>query len=102
MRVYVAGGRVAAAYEILSDEVDYRGSEEGVVETALTPAEAEAAARAARACGMLFTGLDLKRRDDGSFALLECNPSPMFAGIEEWTGDSPVTRALGELLLAPL
>ncbi|HEV3470466.1 MAG TPA: ATP-grasp domain-containing protein [Pyrinomonadaceae bacterium] len=102
VRVYVAGGRVAAAYEILSDEVDYRGSEKGVAETGLSEAEAEAAVRAARACEMLFTGLDLKRRGDGSFAVLECNPSPMFAGIEKWTKRSPVTAALGDLLLAPL
>lgn len=102
VRVYVAGGRVVAAYEILSDEVDYRGSEKGLCETELPGAEAEAAGRAASACGMLFTGLDIKRRDDGSFAVLECNPSPMFAGIESWTKRSPVTEALGELLLRPL
>lgn len=102
VRVYVVGGRVAAAYEILSDGVDYRGSETGVAETALTEAEAAASARAAAACGMLFTGLDLKRRDDATFAVLECNPSPMFAGIEKWTRRSPVTEALGDLLLEPL
>ncbi|HWS52939.1 MAG TPA: hypothetical protein VN228_02325 [Pyrinomonadaceae bacterium] len=102
VRVYVVGGRVAAAYEIMSEAVDYRGSEAGVVETRLSEAEAEASVRAAEACGMLFTGLDLKRRDDGAFAVLECNPSPMFAGIESWTKSSPVTEALGEFLLDPL
>lgn len=102
VRVYVVGGRVAAAYEIVSDEVDYRGSEKGVCEVGLPEGEAEASVRAARACEMLFTGLDLKRRDDGTFAVLECNPSPMFAGIENWAKRSPVTEALGELLLQPL
>lgn len=102
LRAYVAGGRVVAAYEILSDEVDYRGSERGLVETALTEAEVVVAVRAAEACEMLFTGLDLKRRADGTFAVLECNPSPMFAAIERWTGRAPVTEALGELLLRPL
>jgi glutathione synthase/RimK-type ligase-like ATP-grasp enzyme len=101
IRVYVVGGRVAAAYEIVSDEVDYRGSEKGLVETELTEAEAVASVRAAEGCEMLFTGLDIKRRDDGTFAVLECNPSPMFAGIESWTKRSPVTSALGELLLRP-
>ena len=99
VRVYVVGGRVAAAYEILSGAVDYRGSETGLAETRLSGAEADAAVRACAACGMLFTGLDLKRRDDGTFAVLECNPSPMFAGIEKWTKRSPVTEALGDLLL---
>lgn len=102
MRIYVVGGRVAAAYEILSDEVDYRGSEKGVVGAELTEAERDAAVRAAEACAMPFTGLDLKRGEDGRFAVLECNPSPMFAAIEARTGRAPVTEALGELLLRPL
>jgi glutathione synthase/RimK-type ligase-like ATP-grasp enzyme len=102
LRAYVVGGRVRAAYEILSDEVDYRGSEKGLVEVNLSEAEEETAVRAADACEMLFTGLDLKRRADGTFAVLECNPSPMFAGIERWTRRAPVTEALGELLLRPL
>lgn len=102
IRVYVVDGRVVAAYEILSDEVDYRGSEKGLVETELSEEEREASVRAAEACGMLLTGLDIKRRADGSFVVLECNPSPMFARIESWTGRSPVTEALGELLLKPL
>ena len=99
LRAYVVGGRVVAAYEILSDEVDYRGSETGLTEVDLSGEEEDAAVRAAGACGMSFTGLDLKRREDGTFALLECNPSPMFAGIERWTKRAPVTAALAELLL---
>jgi len=99
LRVYVVGGRVAAAYEIVSDEVDYRGREKGLAAAPLTEAERDAALRAADACAMPFTGLDLKRREDGRFAVLECNPSPMFAAIERWTKAAPVTRALGELLL---
>jgi glutathione synthase/RimK-type ligase-like ATP-grasp enzyme len=99
IRVYVVAGRVAAAYEILSDEVDYRGSEKGLVETELPEAERDACVRSADACEMLFTGLDLKRRADGAFVVLECNPSPMFAGIERWTQSAPVTRALCDLLL---
>jgi glutathione synthase/RimK-type ligase-like ATP-grasp enzyme len=38
---------------------------------------------------MTFTGLDLRRRPDGGFAVLECNPSPMFAGIQRRTGAEP-------------
>lgn len=102
MRIYVVGGRVAAAYEIVSDEVDYRGSEKEVVAAELTEAEHDAAVRAAEACAMPFTGLDLKRGGGGRFAVLECNPSPMFAAIEARTGGAPVTEALGELLLGPL
>jgi hypothetical protein len=47
---------------------------------------------------MAFTGIDVRRRADGTFAVLECNPSPMFAGIERWTAAAPVTAALTDLL----
>ena len=65
----------------------------------LAAGEADACRRAAAACGMTFTGLDLRRRPDGGFAVLECNPSPMFAGIQRRTGAEPVSDALAELLL---
>lgn len=99
IRVYVVDGRVVAAYEIVSDELDYRGAERAVLVTEVSPAEDVACRAAARACGMPFTGMDLRRRDDGSFAVLECNPSPMFAGIQRHTGDDPVSRALADALL---
>jgi glutathione synthase/RimK-type ligase-like ATP-grasp enzyme len=98
IRVYVVGGVVAAAYEIVSDELDYRGAEADVRPVLLGPVEADACRRAAAACGMSFTGLDLRRRPDGSFAVLECNPSPMFAGIQRHTGAEPVSDAFAELL----
>ena len=98
IRVYVVGGRVAAAYEIVSTELDYRGAEIAVHPVPLGSTEADACRRAAAACGMAFTGIDVRRRPDGSFAVLECNPSPMFAGIERLTGAAPVTEALTNLL----
>ena len=39
IRVYVVGGEVAAAYEIVSEELDYRGAETDVLVT--TPSDAE-------------------------------------------------------------
>ena len=100
IRVYVVGGAVVAGYEIFSDELDYRGAETGVRAVPLDDAETAACVRAAAACGMPFTGLDLRRRLDGRFAMLECNPSPMFSGIQRHTGAEPVSDALADLLLA--
>ncbi|MCO1658612.1 ATP-grasp domain-containing protein [Pseudonocardia humida] len=100
IRVYVVGGAVAAAYEIVSDELDYRGAESDVRPAELTGAEDAACLRAAAACGMPFTGIDLRRRPDGGFAVLECNPSPMFAGIQRGVGAEPVSDALAGFLLA--
>ena len=98
LRVYVVGDTVVASYEIVSEELDYRGAERAVFATPLRPDEADAACRAARACDLTFTGIDIRRRPDGSFAVLECNPSPMFSGIERMTGEAPVSGALAALL----
>ena len=98
IRVYVVGGEVAAAYEIVSEELDYRGAETDVLVTTPSDAELSACRTAARACGMELTGIDVRRRDDGSFAVLECNPSPMFAAIERRTGAARVTAAVAGLL----
>ncbi|MGQ0779407.1 MAG: ATP-grasp domain-containing protein [Pseudonocardiales bacterium] len=99
LRVYVVADRVVANYEIVSDELDYRGAETAVLPAALSDEEQDACLRATKACGLVFTGIDIRRRPDGTFVLLECNPSPMFAGIERRTGDPLVTQALADLVL---
>ena len=98
IRVYVVDDRVAASYEIVSDRLDYRGAETAVHPTEPGADEAVACLAAARACGMTFTGIDIRRREDRTFAVLECNPSPMFAAIERRTGAEPVTTALADFL----
>lgn len=100
IRVYVVDGRVVASYEIVAEQLDYRGAECAVVPTALLQGEEDAARQAARACDLSFTGIDIRRRPDDSFAVLECNPSPMFKGIERMTGAALVSQALAELLMA--
>ncbi|MFI6512242.1 RimK family alpha-L-glutamate ligase [Streptosporangium sp. NPDC050855] len=98
LRVYVVDGEVAASYEIVSEELDFRGAERAVLPEPPSEQERDACLRAARACGLTFTGVDVRRRDDGTFAVLECNPSPMFAAVERRTGSAGVTRALAALL----
>lgn len=100
IRSYVLDGRVVASYEIVSEELDYRGAETAVCTTALSPEEANASCRAAEACALVFAGIDIRRRPDGSFAVLECNPSPMFSAIERRTGDTPISGALADLLMS--
>lgn len=85
VRAYVVGDDVVAAAEIHSPEVDYRRDEGDVVPTRLSPEESAIATRAAAACGMPFSGVDLIRAP-GKTWLLECNPSPMFAVFEDKTG----------------
>jgi len=97
IRAYVVGRRVVAAAAIRSSELDYRRGEETVELIRLAPEERRAAVGAARACGMLFTGVDLIRTAKGH-KVLECNPSPMFAVFEEKTG-LDVAGPLANLLL---
>lgn len=100
LRVYVVAGQVVASYEIVSDALDYRGAETAVLPVAVSDEEQDACQRAAKACELVLTGIDIRRRPDGAFALLECNPSPMFAAIERRTGQKPVSQALADLVLA--
>lgn len=99
VRTYVIGGKVVAAGEIHSSELDYRRKEDAVVATRLRPAERRVAVRAARACSMAFAGVDLIRGRD-SLVVLECNPSPMFAVFEQKTGLN-VAGPLAAYLLKP-
>jgi glutathione synthase/RimK-type ligase-like ATP-grasp enzyme len=56
-------------------------------------------ARAARAAGLPFTGLDLQRpRDGGPAQVLECNAAPMFANFCRRTG-ADVAGPLADLLV---
>lgn len=97
VRAYVVGRRVAGAAAIHSPEVDYRRDEREVIPTTLTADERRAVKRAARACGMAFTGVDLIRAKD-EFVVLECNPAPMFAVFEDKTGIN-IADPLAELLV---
>ena len=97
LRVYVVDGEAVAAVAIHSDALDYRGHETAVESVTLDEAEADLAVRAAGACGMVFSGVDLLREDDGTPWLLECNPSPMFAAIEDAAGVE-VARPLADCL----
>lgn len=86
IRVFVIGDAVIGACAIHSDALDYRGHETLVEAITPTPAEGDAALAAARACDMAFAGVDLIRAADGLHWVLESNPSPMFAAIEDATG----------------
>jgi hypothetical protein len=86
LRVYVVNGDAVGAVAIHSDALDYRGHETAIETAVLEDAEADIAIRAAAACGMPFSGVDLIREPGGRVWLLECNPSPMFAAIEDATG----------------
>ncbi|MBO5798300.1 MAG: RimK family alpha-L-glutamate ligase [Clostridia bacterium] len=86
-RLYVVGGRVAAAMERHSDS-DFRANiENGGSGTAYTPTPAEEALalRACRALHLDFGGVDLLDSPDGSL-ICEVNSNAHMAGITACTG----------------
>ena len=97
LRIFVVGGEVAAAFRIVSDALDYRSESHDVEPVELAPSIEEAALRAANCLGLAFTGVDVV--DEGEdFALLEANPSPMFAGFDV-RGGTDVGGRLAEMLI---
>lgn len=82
IRVYVVGGKVASSAIIHTTKLDFR-EEEGEVEPLRLPPEVAAlCVKAARACKLLFTGIDLKWDGRKRYTFLECNVSPMFCGYD--------------------
>jgi glutathione synthase/RimK-type ligase-like ATP-grasp enzyme len=99
IRATVVGERVVSCVEIVTDALDYRSDaayREGRAqyrEHDLPAAEAAACVSAAGVCGQVLSGVDLKRRPDGTYVLLECNSAPMYLDIELKTG-VPITEAV--------
>ena len=88
LRLYVVGGRVAAAMERRS-ETDFRANiARGGVGTAYTPTDEEAAlaVRCCAALGLDFGGVDLLREADGSPLVCEVNSGARLRGITQYTG----------------
>lgn len=97
VRVYVVGDRVVASAIIHStDDYDFRRAEGDAEPIALPDAVAEQCLRAARACGLVLTGIDIRRAGD-RWVFLECNPSPMFEGFDR-KANAGVGPALTNLL----
>jgi len=100
-RVHVVGDEVFAC-EVSSDADDYRypGETEDVeVRACVLPGEiADRCRETARAAGLAFTGIDLRRTPEGEWFCFELNPSPGFTYYERQAGQ-PIARAVAQLLM---
>jgi len=82
IRVFLAGERLHAC-RLDTDALDFREDPDVQIEPVdLPPAVADACRRLAAALHLLWTGIDLRRTDDGLYYFFEANPSPMFLGFE--------------------
>jgi glutathione synthase/RimK-type ligase-like ATP-grasp enzyme len=86
VRVYVLDGEIIAAVRITSSALDFRQHEESIESITLPPEVARQCLRAAEVCGLRWTGMDLKRAQDGTLKFLELNSSAMFLGFDARAG----------------
>jgi hypothetical protein len=99
-RVHVVGNEVFAC-EICCEADDYRYPGDGGVEmrACLLPRDIEDRCReTARAAGLPFSGIDLRRTPEGEWFCFEVNPSPGFTYYESQTGQ-PIAQSVARLLM---
>jgi len=104
VRVTLVGDDVVSAVVIPSTVLDFRFDPtyrdgRAVYEAITIPDDVIARVKELmRACGLVFSGVDLKLGDDGSWTFLEANSSPIYLDVERKTG-APITERLVDLLL---
>jgi hypothetical protein len=97
IRVFVAGERVLSC-EVVTQSIDFRDDPDPRIIPHPLPDEVSGwCLKAARELRLLWTGIDLRRTDEGKYVFLEANPSPMFIGFETRSG-LPLTDSLLALL----
>ncbi|QSQ21142.1 hypothetical protein JY651_39035 [Pyxidicoccus parkwayensis] len=99
IRVYVLDGEVIAALRIVTSALDFRQNEERLEPIELPPDVAQNCVKACEVLGLRWTGLDLKRGQDGELKFLELNGSAMFLGFDAGGGTDIAghfTRALAK------
>ncbi|MFC0396449.1 ATP-grasp domain-containing protein [Paenibacillus mendelii] len=98
IRVFVLDSQVIAAFEIESEGIDYRTGSAKVTPVSITDELSDLCIRACKTLGLVFSGVDLKQRSDGSVILIECNPSPMFEGFDRHA-HIPIVSQLARFLI---
>lgn len=106
LRVMLAGGEVVSSVAIRTPEqhLDFRGDPayqggDASYDEVRLPDDVQRFCReAARACGLVFAGIDIKRTPGGEWVFLELNSSPIYLDVELKLGH-PISRAVAELVL---
>jgi glutathione synthase/RimK-type ligase-like ATP-grasp enzyme len=90
----------AVGDELFAAEIDARATASPdcrVAPCTLQDREADALRALLRELDLSYAAIDLRRRDDGSYAFLEINPGGQWYFVEQRTGQ-PITAALASLL----
>lgn len=106
LRVMLAGDEVVSSVAIRTPEqhLDFRGDPayqggDATYDEVRLPDEVQRFCReAARACGLVFAGIDIKRTAGGEWVFLELNSSPIYLDVELKLGHG-ISRAVAELVV---
>lgn len=106
LRVMLTGEDIVSAVAVRTprQHLDFRADPvyaqgEASYEEVRLPDEVQAFCRqAARACGLVLAGIDIKRTRSGEWVFLELNSSPVYLDVERKLGH-PISRAIAELML---
>lgn len=98
-RAYVLDGEPVAAFQIPTDGVVDARDNIARVRPARLPEEAwRICLRGAKALGMVFTAVDMRRDSEGRFVALEFNPTPAIAFFEDPRRGKVISRLSGYLV----
>lgn len=98
LRVFVLDGQVIASFIVAGEGIDYREGTHKLEFYEVSPQIAALCIKACKALGLIFSGVDLKLRPDGSVVCIECNPSPMFEGFDRVAPVSIVSQLANWLI----
>ena len=96
IRVNLVGNKIISASGIKTNSLDYRGKEEYYYPVKLPSEIEELCIKAAQINNMNYSGVDLIKRNN-QYYLLECNPSPIYLGIERQF-QAPITDSIIDYL----
>lgn len=105
IRIYILNGEVIGAMRYESDQFSFKldlknGDRDSIDIHAATISEdiATTVTRAAKQARLIFTAADVRRRQDGTYSLLELNETPRFAAAHTHIGQD-IAGQLAEFLL---
>ena len=98
-RAYVLDGEPVAAFRIPTEGVvDARQNLDKVTPGRLPKEAWELCIRGAKALGMVFTAVDLRRTKEGAFVALEFNPTPAISFFDDPRDGKVITRLASYLV----
>jgi glutathione synthase/RimK-type ligase-like ATP-grasp enzyme len=99
-RVYVLDGQPVKAFQLPTEGVvDAREALDGVVPVALDDDVWSICIEAAKAVGLVFSAVDVRRTPEGRIVVLECNPTPAISFFDD-PKEGTVITALASFLLS--